>query len=46
MTIYCDLTKDFDIAPQTIIDNVNRILKAEFARYNIHVNIDTEFTGE
>ena len=46
MTIYCDLTKDFDIAPQTIIDNVNRILKAEFPRYNIHVNIDTEFTGE
>lgn len=46
MTIYCDLTKDFDIAPQTIIDNVNRILKAEFPSYNIHVNIDTEFTGE
>lgn len=45
-TIYCDLTKDFDIKPETIIENVNRILKREFPQYNIHVNIDTEFSGE
>ncbi|KXB60800.1 cation diffusion facilitator family transporter [Lachnoanaerobaculum saburreum] len=46
MTIYCDITKDFDIVPETIIEDVNRILKAQFPQYDIHVNIDTEFTGE
>ena len=46
MTIYCDITKDFDIKPETIIEDVNRILKAQFPQYEIHVNIDTEFTGE
>lgn len=45
-TIYCDITKDFDITGETIIENVNRILKEEFPEYNIHVNIDTEFSGE
>ena len=45
-TIYCDITKDFDITGETIIENVNRILKEEFSEYNIHVNIDTEFSGE
>ena len=46
MTIYCDITKDFDIVPETVIENVNRILKEQFPQYDIHVNIDTEFTGE
>ena len=45
-TIYCDITRDFDITPETVIENVNRILKEEFPEYNIHVNIDTEFSGE
>ena len=45
-TIYCDITKDFDITGETIIENVNRILKEEFSEYNIHVNIDTAFSGE
>ena len=45
-TIYCYITKDFDITGETIIENVNRILKEEFPEYNIHVNIDTEFSGE
>ena len=45
-TIYCDITRDFDITSETIIENVNRILKEEFSEYNIHVNIDTEFSGE
>ena len=46
MTIYCDITRDFDIKPETVIENVNRILKEQFPQYDIHVNIDTEFTGE
>lgn len=45
-TIYCDITKDFDITGETIIENINRILKEEFPGYNIHVNIDIEFSGE
>lgn len=45
-TIYCDITRDFDITSETVIENVNRILKEEFSEYNIHVNIDTEFSGE
>ena len=45
-TIYCDITRDFDITSETVIENVNRILKEEFPEYNIHVNIDTEFSGE
>ena len=45
-TIYCDITRDFDITSETVIENVNRILKEEFPKYNIHVNIDTEFSGE
>ena len=45
-TIYCDITRDFDITSETVIENVNRILKEEFPGYNIHVNIDTEFSGE
>ena len=45
-TIYCDITRDFDITSETVIENVNRILKGEFSEYNIHVNIDTEFSGE
>ena len=45
-TIYCDITRDFDITSETVIENVNRILKGEFPEYNIHVNIDTEFSGE
>lgn len=45
-TIYCDITRDFDITGETVIENVNRILKEEFPGYNIHVNIDTEFSGE
>lgn len=45
-TIYCDITRDFDIKSETVIDNVNRILKEEFPQYNIHINIDTEFSGE
>ena len=45
-TIYCDITRDFDITGETMIENVNRILKEEFSEYNIHVNIDTEFSGE
>ena len=45
-TIYCDITRDFDIKSETVIENVNRILKEEFPEYNIHVNIDTEFAGE
>lgn len=45
-TIYCDITRDFDITSKTVIENVNRILKEEFPKYNIHVNIDTEFSGE
>ena len=46
MTIYCDITRDFDIMPEIIIDKVTEYLKKEFAQYKIHVNIDTEFTGE
>ena len=45
-TIYCDITRDFDIKSETVIENVNRILKEEFPKYKIHVNIDTEFVGE
>ena len=45
-TIYCDITRDFDIKSETVMENVNRILKEEFPQYNIHVNIDTEFSGE
>lgn len=45
-TIYCDITRDFDIKSETVIENVNRILKEEFPQYKIHVNIDTEFAGE
>ena len=45
-TIYCDITRDFDIKSETVIENVNRILKEEFPEYKIHVNIDTEFAGE
>ncbi|MBO1870712.1 cation transporter [Lachnoanaerobaculum sp. Marseille-Q4761] len=45
-TIYCDITRDFDITSETVIENVNRILKEKFPEYNIHVNIDTEFSGE
>ena len=45
-TIYCDITRDFDINSETVIENVNRILKEKFPEYNIHVNIDTEFSGE
>ena len=45
-TIYCDITRDFDIKSETVIENVNRILKEEFPKYKIHVNIDTEFAGE
>ena len=46
MTIYCDITKDFDIMPETVIENVSEYLGKEFPEYKIHVNIDTEFTGE
>ena len=46
MTIYCDITRDFDIMPEIIIDKVTEYLKKEFPLYKIHVNIDTEFTGE
>lgn len=45
-TIYCDITRDFDIKSESVIENVNRILKEEFPKYKIHVNIDTEFAGE
>ena len=45
-TIYCDITRDFDIKSEEVIENVNRILKEEFPKYKIHVNIDTEFAGE
>ena len=45
-TIYCDITRDFDIKSETVMENVNRILKEEFPEYKIHVNIDTEFAGE
>ena len=45
-TIYCDITRDFDIKAETVIENVNRILEEEFPKYKIHVNIDTEFAGE
>ena len=45
-TIYCDITRDFDITSETVIENVNRILKEKFPEYKIHVNIDTEFSGE
>ena len=45
-TIYCDITIDFDIKSEIVIENVNRILKEEFPEYKIHVNIDTEFAGE
>ena len=45
-TIYCDITRDFDIKSESVIENVNRILKEEFPEYKIHVNIDTEFAGE
>jgi cation diffusion facilitator family transporter len=46
MTIYCDITKDFDIMPETVIENVSEYLGKEFPEYKIHVNIDMEFTGE
>lgn len=46
MTIFCDITIDFDIEPGLIIDKANRYLKKEFPQYKIHVNIDMEFTGE
>lgn len=46
MTIYCDITKSFNITPEIIIDKVSGYLKKEFPAYQIHVNIDTGFTGE
>ena len=45
-TIYCDLTRDFDITGEALTEEAEKRLSQVFPDYTIHINIDTEFTGE